>query len=49
LLLVAKAVQQNILIWLANSLPIIRSNKRLVFWGQADSAFFLVVPPKKQE
>jgi hypothetical protein len=41
LLLMARAVQQNILIWLANRRPILRSNKRLVFWGQADNALLL--------
>jgi hypothetical protein len=41
LLLVARSIQQNILVWLANSLPILRNDKKLVFWGQTDSAFLL--------
>jgi hypothetical protein len=41
LLLVARAVQQSILIWLADALTILRGPKKLVFWGQADSALLL--------
>jgi hypothetical protein len=41
LLLIGRAVQQNILVWLADKLPILKSSKRLVFWGQAESALLL--------
>jgi Piwi domain len=41
LLLIARAIQQNILVWLSSSLPILRGNKKLMFWGQADSALLL--------
>lgn len=41
LLLLARAVQQNILVWLSRSLPIIRGDKKLIFWGQAESAALL--------
>jgi hypothetical protein len=41
LLSIARAIQQSIVVWLAKSLPILRSNKKLMFWGQADSAFLL--------
>ena len=40
-LLVARAVQHAILVWIAGSLPVIRANKELMFWGQADEALLL--------
>jgi hypothetical protein len=33
LLLMAKAIQQSILIWLAGQRPIVKAGKRLIFWG----------------
>ena len=33
LLLMGKAIQQSILIWLAGQRPIVRAGKRLIFWG----------------
>ena len=41
LLLIAKAIQHSILTWLASGLPIIRAGKKLIFWGQAESALLL--------
>lgn len=41
LLLLAKAIQHNILLWLANRRPILRGGKKVVFWGQADEALLL--------
>jgi hypothetical protein len=41
LLLVARAVQHDILVRLPKGLPILRSSKELVFWGQADDALLL--------
>lgn len=41
LLLLAKAIQQSILIWLAQGVPIIKAGKGLMFWGQADAAHLL--------
>jgi len=40
-LLVARAVQHAILVWVAGRLPVIRANKDLMFWGQADEALLL--------
>lgn len=40
-LLVARAVQHAILVWIAVKLPVLRANKDLVFWGQADEALLL--------
>src|SRR3990167_4849602 len=34
--LIARAIQQNIFVWLTGSLRIIRKGKKIVFWGQAD-------------
>jgi hypothetical protein len=41
--LVARAVQQSILVWLADelALTVLRGHKRLVFWGQADNSLLL--------
>lgn len=47
LLLIARAVQHDILVWLAKGLPILRSGKKLVFWGQADNALLLSRAAKK--
>lgn len=41
LLLTARAVQQSLLIWTSSKLPILKANKQLVFWGQADGALLL--------
>lgn len=41
LLLLAKAVQRDILVWLADSLTFLKANKKLVFWGKADNALLL--------
>jgi len=42
LLLAAAAVQQAILIWLADSVPILKkTNKQLLFWGQAEGSLLL--------
>lgn len=49
LLLVAKAIQHSILIWLAGKLPILKGSKQLVFWGQADQALLLSQAVKKAE
>jgi hypothetical protein len=40
-LLVARAIQHAILVWIAGKLPVLRANKDLVFWGQADEALLL--------
>jgi len=39
--LIARAIQQSIFVWLTGSLRIIRKGKKIVFWGQADSALLL--------
>lgn len=41
LLLAARAIQQSILIWICAKLPILRANKQLIFWGQADETLLL--------
>lgn len=41
LLLIAKAIQRNILVWLADSLTILKGTKKLAFWGKADNALLL--------
>jgi len=41
LLLAARAVQQSLLVWVARRLHVLRGNKQLVFWGQADEALLL--------
>lgn len=41
LLLMAKAIQRDILVWLADSLTILRGDKKLVFWGKVDNALLL--------
>jgi hypothetical protein len=41
LLLMAKAIQQSILIWLAGQRPIVKAGKRLVFWGGLAESFLL--------
>src|SRR5574341_1298928 len=45
--LIAKAIQHSILIWLASGVPIIRAGKKLIFWGQAESARLLTKAVKK--
>lgn len=40
-LLVARAIQHAILVWIATKVPVLRANKDLVFWGQADEALLL--------
>jgi len=47
LLLVARAIQQSILVWLSRKLPFLRSNKRLMFWGQTDNALLLTQAIRK--
>jgi hypothetical protein len=49
LLLLAKAVQQSTLIWLANSLSNLKAGKQLMFWGQADTALLLSQAALKSE
>ena len=39
--LIARAIQQNIFYWLYGHLRIIRKNKKIIFWGQSDSALLL--------
>ncbi len=41
LLLLGRAIQQSILNWLANQLPIIKADKRLTFWGGLADAMIL--------
>jgi hypothetical protein len=41
LLLLAKAVQQSTLIWLASDRSILKAGKQLMFWGKADTALLL--------
>lgn len=41
LFLVAKGVQQTILAWLSKSLKILKNDKKIVFWGQAENALLL--------
>lgn len=47
LLLLAKAIQQSILAWLAQGVPIIRAGKGLMFWGQTDAAHLLTQAVQK--
>ncbi len=41
LLLLARAIQRSILVWLSAALPILRGDKKLKFWGQAENALLL--------
>lgn len=41
LLLMGKAIQQSILIWLAGQRPIVRAGKRLIFWGGLPQSLLL--------
>ncbi len=41
LLLAARAVQHAILVWISTRLHIVKANKQLVFWGQADETLLL--------
>ncbi len=41
LLLVAKAIQKAILLWIAGKRPIIKDSKALIFWGQVDDTLLL--------
>lgn len=47
LLLLARAVQQSILVWLSQKITFIKGNKKLVFWGKADNALLLSKALKK--
>lgn len=40
-LLVARAIQHAILVWIAGKLPVLRAYKDLMFWGQVDEALLL--------
>lgn len=41
LLLVARAIQHAILVWIAPKRPVLKANKQLVFWGQVQTARLL--------
>ena len=47
LLLIAKAIQHSILLWLSGKLPILRGGKKIVFWGQTETALLLSQAVKK--
>lgn len=47
LLLMGKAIQQSILIWLAGQVPILKAGKQMMFWGRAEQALLLTQAVKE--